>query len=100
MSAHQEVGILLGSLVEKILSESQTSKCLLATEDLRRASKVFKNILLKCRHWVRLSKPFRSIYFLTSPPPPRCSFLKDTFLFTRERWRDVVQASSSSVPPC
>uniref|UniRef100_A0AAQ4RRM0 Si:ch211-225b11.4 n=1 Tax=Gasterosteus aculeatus aculeatus TaxID=481459 RepID=A0AAQ4RRM0_GASAC len=47
----KEVGILLGSLVEKILSESQTSKCLLATEDLRRASKVFKNILLKCRHW-------------------------------------------------
>ncbi|KAM8885353.1 tRNA (32-2'-O)-methyltransferase regulator THADA isoform 2-T2 [Spinachia spinachia] len=47
----KEVGILLGSLVEKILSEFKASKCLLAKEDLRRASKVFKNILLKCRHW-------------------------------------------------
>ncbi|KAL6114197.1 uncharacterized protein ACO6RY_05021 [Pungitius sinensis] len=47
----KEVGILLGSLVEKILTESKPSECLLAKEDLRRASKVFKNILLKCRHW-------------------------------------------------
>ncbi|XP_054466849.1 thyroid adenoma-associated protein homolog [Anoplopoma fimbria] len=47
----KEVGILLGSLVEKIITESKPSKCLLAKEDLMRASKVFKNILLKCRHW-------------------------------------------------
>lgn len=48
----QEVGILLGSLVEKILSESKADVCLLTKEDLTRASKVFENILLKCRHWV------------------------------------------------
>ncbi|XP_034398095.1 thyroid adenoma-associated protein homolog isoform X2 [Cyclopterus lumpus] len=47
----KEVGNLLGSLVEKILTESKPSKCLLTKEDLTRASKVFKNILLKCRHW-------------------------------------------------
>lgn len=48
----QEVGILLGSLVEKILSESKADVCLLTKEDLTRASKVFENLLLKCRHWV------------------------------------------------
>ncbi|XP_068560247.1 tRNA (32-2'-O)-methyltransferase regulator THADA isoform X2 [Cebidichthys violaceus] len=47
----KEVGILLGSLVEKILTESKPSKCLLTKEDLTRASKVFTYILLKCRHW-------------------------------------------------
>uniref|UniRef100_A0A3Q1FE64 Si:ch211-225b11.4 n=1 Tax=Acanthochromis polyacanthus TaxID=80966 RepID=A0A3Q1FE64_9TELE len=48
----KEIGILLGSLVEKILAETkEPSKCLLTQEDLMRASKVFKNILLKCRHW-------------------------------------------------
>lgn len=50
--SHQEIGIFLGSLVEKILTESKPSRCLLTKEDLLRASKVFKNILLKCRHWV------------------------------------------------
>ncbi|KAM9360663.1 tRNA (32-2'-O)-methyltransferase regulator THADA [Symphorus nematophorus] len=47
----KEIGIFLGSLVEKILIESKPNKCLLTKEDLTRASKVFKNILLKCRHW-------------------------------------------------
>ncbi|XP_070759925.1 tRNA (32-2'-O)-methyltransferase regulator THADA [Enoplosus armatus] len=47
----KEIGIFLGSLVETILTESKLSKCLLTKEDLMRASKVFKNILLKCRHW-------------------------------------------------
>ncbi|TDH12887.1 hypothetical protein EPR50_G00050690 [Perca flavescens] len=47
----KEIGIFLGSLVEKILTESKSSKCLLTKEDLTKASKVFKNILLKCRHW-------------------------------------------------
>ncbi|XP_070821591.1 tRNA (32-2'-O)-methyltransferase regulator THADA [Chaetodon trifascialis] len=47
----KEIGIFLGSLVEKILTESKLSKHLLTKEDLLRASKVFKNILLKCRHW-------------------------------------------------
>ncbi|KAM4576646.1 tRNA (32-2'-O)-methyltransferase regulator THADA isoform 1-T1 [Odontesthes bonariensis] len=48
----KEVGILLGSLVEKLLTDSkQLSDCLLTKQDLVRASKVFKNILLKCRHW-------------------------------------------------
>ncbi|KAM9858631.1 tRNA (32-2'-O)-methyltransferase regulator THADA [Aulostomus maculatus] len=44
----KETGIFLGSLVERILSES---KSLLAKEDLTRASDIFKSILLKCRHW-------------------------------------------------
>lgn len=38
--------------MEKCLTESKPTKCLLTKEDLIRASKVFKNILLKCRHWV------------------------------------------------
>ncbi|XP_033946263.1 tRNA (32-2'-O)-methyltransferase regulator THADA [Pseudochaenichthys georgianus] len=47
----KDIGIFLGSLVAKILTESKPSKCLLTKEDLKRASGVFKNILLKCRHW-------------------------------------------------
>ncbi|XP_024861145.1 thyroid adenoma-associated protein homolog [Kryptolebias marmoratus] len=48
----KEIGILLGSLVEKILTETkQRTECLLTKQDLWRASKVFKDILLKCRHW-------------------------------------------------
>ncbi|XP_044227695.1 thyroid adenoma-associated protein homolog [Thunnus albacares] len=47
----KEIGIFLGSLVERILAESKPNKCLLTKEDLIKASKVFKNILLKCRHW-------------------------------------------------
>uniref|UniRef100_UPI0037E75B27 tRNA (32-2'-O)-methyltransferase regulator THADA n=1 Tax=Semicossyphus pulcher TaxID=241346 RepID=UPI0037E75B27 len=47
----KEIGIFLGSLVEKILTESKPNDCPLTNEDLMRASKVFKNILLKCRHW-------------------------------------------------
>ncbi|KAM7416659.1 hypothetical protein PAMA_018626 [Pampus argenteus] len=47
----KEIGIFLGSLVERILAESKTKECLLSKEDLIRASKVFENILLKCRHW-------------------------------------------------
>ncbi|KAM3611107.1 uncharacterized protein V6R79_013523 [Siganus canaliculatus] len=47
----KEVGIFLGSLVEKILTESQPGKCLLSKEDLIKASEIFENILLKCRHW-------------------------------------------------
>ena len=42
--------------MERILTESKSSKCLLTIEDLIRASKVFKNILLKCRHWVSFIK--------------------------------------------
>ncbi|XP_073321451.1 tRNA (32-2'-O)-methyltransferase regulator THADA [Pagrus major] len=47
----KEIGIFLGSLVEKILIESKPSRCLLTKDDLMRASKVFKNILLRCRQW-------------------------------------------------
>uniref|UniRef100_M4AUF1 Si:ch211-225b11.4 n=1 Tax=Xiphophorus maculatus TaxID=8083 RepID=M4AUF1_XIPMA len=48
----KETGILLGSLVEKVLKESKKhSACLLTKRDLMRASDVFKDILLKCRHW-------------------------------------------------
>uniref|UniRef100_A0A3B4GEH6 Thyroid adenoma-associated protein homolog n=1 Tax=Pundamilia nyererei TaxID=303518 RepID=A0A3B4GEH6_9CICH len=49
----KEIGIFLGSLVEKILTQSkQPSKCLLTKQDLIKAAEIFKNILLKCRHWV------------------------------------------------
>ncbi|KAM9810968.1 tRNA (32-2'-O)-methyltransferase regulator THADA [Neosynchiropus ocellatus] len=44
----KETGIFLGSLVEKVLAES---KDLLTKEELIKASDIFKNILLKCRHW-------------------------------------------------
>ncbi|XP_034026181.1 thyroid adenoma-associated protein homolog [Thalassophryne amazonica] len=47
----KEIGILIGSLVEKILSDSKPNLCLLTLEDLIKASKIFKDILLKCRHW-------------------------------------------------
>ncbi|XP_020513692.2 tRNA (32-2'-O)-methyltransferase regulator THADA [Labrus bergylta] len=47
----KEIGIFLGSLVEKIRAESKPDQCPLTKEDLMRASRVFKNILLKCRHW-------------------------------------------------
>ncbi|XP_074494084.1 tRNA (32-2'-O)-methyltransferase regulator THADA isoform X3 [Sebastes fasciatus] len=47
----KEIGIFLGSLVEKILTTSKPSECLLTKEDLTRASNVYKNIFLKCRHW-------------------------------------------------
>ncbi|XP_012718940.2 thyroid adenoma-associated protein homolog [Fundulus heteroclitus] len=44
----KEAGVFLGSLVEKVLKESRQ---LLTKQDLMRASEVFKDILLKCRHW-------------------------------------------------
>lgn len=48
----QEIGIFVGSLVEKLLGESKPSKCYLTKEDLWRAAQIFRNILLQCRHWV------------------------------------------------
>ncbi|KAI3372852.1 hypothetical protein L3Q82_023303, partial [Scortum barcoo] len=57
----KEIGIFLGTLVEKLLTESKPSKRPLRKDDLMRASKVFKNILLKCRHWVSFINPFRGI---------------------------------------
>uniref|UniRef100_A0A1A8KRP4 Uncharacterized protein n=1 Tax=Nothobranchius kuhntae TaxID=321403 RepID=A0A1A8KRP4_NOTKU len=48
----KEIGIFLGALVEKVLTESKEGgRCLLTKPDLSRAAKVFKDILLKCRHW-------------------------------------------------
>ncbi|CAJ1068273.1 thyroid adenoma-associated protein homolog isoform X1 [Xyrichtys novacula] len=47
----KEIGIFLGSLVEKLLSGSKPNQRPLTKEELMRASEVFKNILLKCRHW-------------------------------------------------
>uniref|UniRef100_A0A1A7Z6S5 Uncharacterized protein n=1 Tax=Iconisemion striatum TaxID=60296 RepID=A0A1A7Z6S5_9TELE len=48
----KEIGVFLGSLVEKVLTEAkQGGECLLTKPDLTRAAKVFKDILLKCRHW-------------------------------------------------
>ncbi|XP_051924804.1 thyroid adenoma-associated protein homolog isoform X2 [Hippocampus zosterae] len=47
----KETGILLGSLVEKILSESKPDTCFLTKQQLETASAIFRLILLKCRHW-------------------------------------------------
>ncbi|KAL0979345.1 hypothetical protein UPYG_G00183930 [Umbra pygmaea] len=47
----KEIGIFLGSLVERVLEETKQTTSFLTSEDLKRASRVFKNILLKCRHW-------------------------------------------------
>ncbi|KAI4884419.1 hypothetical protein NFI96_026372 [Prochilodus magdalenae] len=47
----KETGIFLGALVERILSVTCKEMPLLTVEELRRASKVFKDIILKCRHW-------------------------------------------------
>ncbi|TRY71307.1 hypothetical protein DNTS_002247 [Danionella cerebrum] len=46
----KEIGIFLGSLVERVLS-LRCEEQILTLEDLMRSSKVFKDIILKCRHW-------------------------------------------------
>ncbi|XP_046872611.1 thyroid adenoma-associated protein homolog isoform X3 [Hypomesus transpacificus] len=45
------IGIFLGSLVERLLTGSTETACFFTLEDMRRASKIFQDILLKCRHW-------------------------------------------------
>ncbi|XP_072521074.1 tRNA (32-2'-O)-methyltransferase regulator THADA [Salminus brasiliensis] len=47
----KEIGIFLGSLVERILSLCCKNTPLLTVKELQRASKLFKDIILKCRHW-------------------------------------------------
>uniref|UniRef100_A0AAV2MRW7 DUF2428 domain-containing protein n=1 Tax=Knipowitschia caucasica TaxID=637954 RepID=A0AAV2MRW7_KNICA len=47
----KETGIVLGSLVDHVISQSQGSTHLLTKTDLKRASRIFWNILLKCRQW-------------------------------------------------
>ncbi|XP_056313525.1 thyroid adenoma-associated protein homolog [Danio aesculapii] len=46
----KEIGTFLGSLVERIQS-LHCEELRLDVEELRTASKVFKDIILKCRHW-------------------------------------------------
>ncbi|XP_066545375.1 tRNA (32-2'-O)-methyltransferase regulator THADA isoform X2 [Amia ocellicauda] len=50
----KEIGIFLGSLVEKVFlvaPSGAATQSLLTIEDLKKIAKVFKDILLKCRHW-------------------------------------------------
>ncbi|KAJ0041712.1 hypothetical protein NL108_007923, partial [Boleophthalmus pectinirostris] len=47
----KETGIFLGSLVDHVFSRCQVSNHLLTKTDLKRVSRVFWNILLKCRQW-------------------------------------------------
>ncbi|XP_026542462.1 thyroid adenoma-associated protein homolog [Notechis scutatus] len=49
----KEIGLLLGGLAEKVLPQPLSAGCqpLLPLQVVRRASKVFQDILLKCRHW-------------------------------------------------
>ncbi|XP_063051688.1 tRNA (32-2'-O)-methyltransferase regulator THADA [Engraulis encrasicolus] len=46
----KEIGTFLGSLVERLSSLAE-SVHLLTVDHLRKVSKVFKDIILKCRHW-------------------------------------------------
>ncbi|KAI1900979.1 hypothetical protein AGOR_G00055410 [Albula goreensis] len=47
----KEIGIFLGCLVENALATPKSVELVLNAEFLKRTSKVFKDILLKCRHW-------------------------------------------------
>uniref|UniRef100_A0AAY4CHN4 DUF2428 domain-containing protein n=1 Tax=Denticeps clupeoides TaxID=299321 RepID=A0AAY4CHN4_9TELE len=47
----KEVGIFLGSLVEMTMGQADDLGASMTAEDLKVASKIFKDIILKCRHW-------------------------------------------------
>ncbi|KAL2092807.1 hypothetical protein ACEWY4_012605 [Coilia grayii] len=47
----KEMGTFLGSLVERLSNPAQSVHHPLTAGDLRKVSKVFKDIILKCRHW-------------------------------------------------
>ncbi|XP_058014598.1 thyroid adenoma-associated protein homolog isoform X2 [Ahaetulla prasina] len=49
----KEIGMLLGGLAEKVLPQPLSAGCepLLPLQVVHTASKVFQDILLKCRHW-------------------------------------------------
>ncbi|KAL7986807.1 hypothetical protein Chor_013090 [Crotalus horridus] len=49
----KEIGLLLGGLAEKVLPQPLSAGCepLLPLQIVNVASKVFQDILLKCRHW-------------------------------------------------
>ncbi|XP_036383176.1 thyroid adenoma-associated protein homolog [Megalops cyprinoides] len=47
----KEIGIFLGCFVENTLATPCSAESCLTTEYLKRVAKVFKDILLKCRHW-------------------------------------------------
>lgn len=95
----QEIGILLGCLVERILSESEADVCLLTRDDLTRASKVFENILLKCRHWVS-SIMSDSIDMIYNDLHSFQIHDVNQNLSTRGQWRALVWVSPSSVLHC
>ncbi|MFT7808492.1 thyroid adenoma-associated protein homolog [Arapaima gigas] len=47
----KEIGVFLGGLVEKIVELAPPAGYILTIDDLKRAAKIFRDILLKCRHW-------------------------------------------------
>ncbi|KAJ8286052.1 hypothetical protein GJAV_G00034000 [Gymnothorax javanicus] len=47
----KEIGIFLGCFVERAMTSSSFLESALTAEFLKRAAAVFKDILLKCRHW-------------------------------------------------
>ncbi|XP_072289759.1 tRNA (32-2'-O)-methyltransferase regulator THADA [Eucyclogobius newberryi] len=47
----KETGIFLGSMVDHVFSQGQVYPHLLTKTDLKKASRVFWNILIKCRQW-------------------------------------------------
>lgn len=48
----QEIGIFMGCLIERMTVESNKMDCRVTASDLKRISKLFKDAILKCRHWV------------------------------------------------
>ncbi|XP_048100579.1 thyroid adenoma-associated protein homolog isoform X2 [Alosa alosa] len=47
----KEIGIFMGSLIEMMADESNKMDHLVTAGDMKRMSKLFKDIILKCRHW-------------------------------------------------
>ncbi|XP_062399718.1 uncharacterized protein LOC134089302 isoform X2 [Sardina pilchardus] len=47
----KEIGIFMGSLVEMMADESNKLDHFVTEGDMKRMSKLFKDIILKCRHW-------------------------------------------------
>ncbi|XP_043924630.1 thyroid adenoma-associated protein homolog [Protopterus annectens] len=49
----KEIGVLMGTLVEKVLllEPVESAPPLMVIEDLKTTATVFKDVMLKCRHW-------------------------------------------------
>nr|XP_015221939.1 PREDICTED: thyroid adenoma-associated protein homolog isoform X1 [Lepisosteus oculatus] len=95
----KEIGIFLGRFVEKGFSTAPTaaSGSLFTMEDLKRIAKVFKDILLKCRHWGAVEGCCvgftRFCAVLLNHPDPVCQEIPAQML---EQGLSVLQSPRSS----